>query len=86
MDFLGISKVGQTVLARLMGLRYGTSLPTLGGEGLEKGQWSLLALMPDSSVSPFMALVLSKLLPWHWKLGLEGLVLALDFLLLRCPF
>ena len=39
-------------------LRYGTSLPTLGGEGLEKGQWSLLALMPDSSVSPFMALEL----------------------------
>ena len=30
----------------------GTSLQTLSGEGLEKGQWSLLTLMPDTSVSP----------------------------------
>ena len=27
------------------------------GEGLEKGQWPLLALMPDTSVSPCITLV-----------------------------
>ena len=36
-ESLGISKVGQTVLARLMMSRFGTSLPALWGEGLERG-------------------------------------------------
>ena len=56
-ESLVISKVGHTVSARLS-LRYGTSLPALWGEGLEKGQWPLLALMPDSSISPDILLVL----------------------------
>ena len=33
------------------------------GEGLEKGQWPLLPLMPDTSVSPYIPLVHFKLLP-----------------------
>ena len=40
-ESLGISKVGQTVVARLM---------ALSGEDLERGQWSLLALIPDTSL------------------------------------
>ena len=49
---LGISKAGQTVLARFMEHQYGTSLLALLGEGVEKGQWPLLALVPDTSVPP----------------------------------
>ena len=37
---------------------------TLWGESPEKGQWPLLASMPDSSVSPSMPLEPSKLPPW----------------------
>ena len=63
----GISKVSQTVLARLMvfQIRYpfAGSL-ALWGEGLEKRQWFLLALMPDTSVSPSMLLMPFKLQPW----------------------
>ena len=38
-----------------------------GEEGVEKGQWPLLILMPDTSVPPFMLLVPFKLLPWCWS-------------------
>ena len=34
------------------------------GEGLEKGQWPLLTLMPSSLVSLCIPLVPFKLLPW----------------------
>ena len=44
-----------------------TSSMALWGEGLEKGQRPLLALMPDSLVSPFMPLGPFKLLPWCWS-------------------
>ena len=44
-------------------------LSTLSGEGLEKGQWPLFALMPDTSVSPCIPLVPFKLLPWCWSSG-----------------
>ena len=36
-------------------------------EGLEKGQWPLLALMPDTSVSPSMTLVPFQMLPQCWS-------------------
>ena len=66
MESLEISKVGPTVLARLMvfQIRYpfAGSL-ALWGEGLEKRQWFLLALMPDTSVSPSMLLMPFKLPP-----------------------
>ena len=39
----------------------------LWGEGSEKGQWPLLALMPDTSVPPCVPLVPFKLLPQCWS-------------------
>ena len=60
---LGISKAGQTVLSWLMESQYCTSLPAWWGEGLEKGQWPLLALMPSSSVAPSIPVVPFNLLP-----------------------
>ena len=65
-ESLGISKAGQTLLPKLMESQIWHQLAgsvALCGEGLEKGQWPLLALMPDSSVSPSMPLVPFKLLP-----------------------
>ena len=47
---LWISKLCHTVLPGSWSLRY-------GGEDSEKGQWPLLALMPDTSVSPCVPLV-----------------------------
>ena len=66
-ESLGISKVGQTVLARLMESLMWYLLPALWGKGLEKGQWPLLTLMPDTSASPSMPLVPFKLPPWCWS-------------------
>ena len=66
-ESLGISKVGQTVLAKLMESQFGTSLPALWEEGLEKGKWPLPTLMPDTSVSLCIPLVPFKLLPWYWS-------------------
>ena len=59
-ESLGISKVGQTVLVRLMESLMWYLLPALWGENIEKGQWPLLALMPDSSVSPCIYWCLSS--------------------------
>ena len=64
---LGISRMGQTVLARLMESLMWYLLPALWGKGLEKGQWPLLTLMPDTSVPFFMPLVPFKLLPKSWS-------------------
>ena len=46
-ESLGISKMGQIVLARLMESQIWHQLGSvvLWGEGLEKGQWPLLTLM-----------------------------------------
>ena len=63
-ESLGISKVGQTVVARLM---------ALSGEDLERGQWSLLTLMPDTSGSPSVPLVPFKMLCWSWSLEVVSL-------------
>ena len=73
-ESLGISKVGQTVLARLMESLMWYLLPALWGKGLEKGQWPLLTLMPDTSVPFFMPLVPFKLLPKSWSS--EGMTLS----------
>ena len=65
---LGVSTVGQTVSARLMGVSdMAPACQLCGGEGLEKGQWPLLALMPDTSVSSSMSLVPFKLPPRRWS-------------------
>ena len=69
-ESLGISKVGQTVLTTLMESQIwhqpaGSLAPW--GEVSEKGQWPLLALMSDISVSPSMPLVPSKLPPQCWS-------------------
>ena len=69
-ESLGISKAGQTALAPLMEsqiLHQLASSIALWGEGLEKGQWPLLSLMPDSSVPPYMPLVPFKLLLQCWS-------------------
>ena len=66
MESLGTSKVGQTVLATLMESQIRHQLAgsvALLEEGLEKGQWPLLTLMPDTSVSACVPLVPFKLLP-----------------------
>ena len=76
-ESLGISKAGQTFSPGCWSLRYGTSLQALWycwGEGLEEGQLPLLALMPDTSVSPSMSWVSFKLLLWYWRL--EGVSLS----------
>ena len=65
-ESLGISKVCQTVLASLMESEIWHKLAgsvTLWGESLEKGQWPLLTLIPDTSISSSMLLVPFKLLP-----------------------
>ena len=66
-ESLGISKVGQTVLARLMMSQIWHQLASSLGRGFRKGKWPLLSLMPDTSVPPFMPLVPFKLLPWCWS-------------------
>ena len=66
-ESLGISKVGRTMLARLMESQMWHQLAgsvALWGEGLEKGQWHLFALMPDTSIPPPLPLVPFKLLSW----------------------
>ena len=55
-ESLGISRVGQTVLAGLMESQIWHQVASSVG-GLEKGQWPLLALMPDISASLCMPLV-----------------------------
>ena len=42
-------------------------MPALWGEGLEKGQWPLITLMPDTLISPYKPLVPFKLLPWYYS-------------------
>ena len=69
-ESLGISKAGQTLLARLMESQIWHKLTGSvkgSGEDLEKGQWPLLALMQDTSVSPCIPLVPFKLLPCCWS-------------------
>ena len=66
-ESLGISKAGQTVLARLMESQIWHKLPCSVGEGLAKGQWPLLDFMADTSVSPCVPLVPFKLLPQCWS-------------------
>ena len=66
-ESLGISKMSQIVLSKLMESQYGTSLAALFGEGLENGQWSLLTLIPDTSVSPCIPVLPFKLLPQCWS-------------------
>ena len=66
-DSLRISKTGQTVLARLVEFHIWHYLAVSVGEGLEKGQWPLLTLMPDTSVSPCVPLLPFKLLPQCWS-------------------
>ena len=66
-ESLWISKLGETVLARLMESQIWhqpAGSMALGGDGLEKGQQPLLALMPDTAVSPCILLVPFQLLPW----------------------
>ena len=58
-ESLGISRMGQTVLARLMESQIqhqSAGSVALCGEGSEKGQWCL----PDNSVSPCIQQVLSS--------------------------
>ena len=59
MEPQGISRVGQTVLARLMELLIWCSV-----RGGLKGQWPLFTLMPNTSVSSYIPLVTFKLLLW----------------------
>ena len=47
-ESLGISKAGQTVLARVMESQIWHQLVSSFMEDLEQGQWLLLALMPDT--------------------------------------
>ena len=68
----GMSKADQTVLARLMECQIWHQLAGfvalwLLGEGLEKGQWPLLAFKPDILGSPSMPLAPFKLLPLCWS-------------------
>ena len=66
---LGISMASQTLLASLIEsqIEYHLAGSVAGEKGLEKGQWPLLTLMPDTSVSPCMPLVPFKLLPQWWS-------------------
>ena len=78
-ECLWISKVGQTVLARLMESQIWHQLAgsvALSGEDLEKGQWLLLTFMPYISVFSSIPLVPFKLLPGCWSS--EGVSLNLS--------
>ena len=69
-ESLGISKAGQTMLARLMEsqtCQQPASSKSLQGEGSEKRKWPLLALMPDTSDSPDMPLMPFNLPPQVWS-------------------
>ena len=65
---LRISRVGHTVLARLMESQiWHQPMVSERGEGSEKGQWPLLTPVPDTSVSPCIPLVPFKLPPQCWS-------------------
>ena len=68
-ESLGISKAGQTVLARLMESQIWHQLAgfVCGGGGTGNGQCLLLTPMPATSAFPNMPLVPFKLPPWHWS-------------------
>ena len=72
----GDLKVGQTVLARLMDSQIWHQISDTVEESLGKGQWPLLSLMPDTSVSSSIPLVIFKLLPQCWNS--EGVILTLS--------
>ena len=59
-ESLGISKVSQTVLVRLVVSQIWHQFAGSVWDGLEKGQWLLFALMPDISVPHFMPLMPSS--------------------------
>ena len=72
-ESLGISKVGQTVLARLMESQIWHQLADSVGGGFRKGQRPLLTLMPDPSAFPCIPLAPFTLPPgtgaqrkWVW--------------------
>ena len=76
-ESMGISKAGETVLARWMEYHIWHQLAAsvaLLVEGLAKGQWPLLAMMLNTSVSLCITLVPFKLLPRCWSS--EGLNLS----------
>ena len=76
-ESLGISKAGQTLLARLMESQIWhqpVGSVALLGDDLEKGQWPLLSFMPETSVLLCIPLMPFKLLPWCWSS--EGMSLS----------
>ena len=63
-ESLGIFKADRTVLAKFIESQVWhqpDSSMAPWGEGTEKGQWPLLALVPDTSASPSVPLVSLKL-------------------------
>ena len=76
----GITRMEQTMWARLMECQIRCPPASSGGGGLRKGTiasastsaWEkaippVLTLLPDNSVPPHMSLVPAKLLPLHWS-------------------
>ena len=72
---LGVFKAGSIGVSQVDGVSdMAPSLLALCGEGSAKGQWSLLTLMPDTSLSPCVPLMPFRRLPWCWSL--EGVSLS----------
>ena len=68
-ESLGISKVGQTVLARLMESQIWHQLAGSVGGRFRKGTMASARLYPDNSVSPSVPLLPFKLTLQCWSLG-----------------
>ena len=65
-ESLGISKVGQTVLAKLMESQVPHQFAVSVGGRFRKGTMAC-AHLPDTSVSPSMLFMSFNLLPWCWS-------------------
>ena len=65
-ESLGISKVGQTVLAKLMESQVPHQFAVSVGGRFRKGTMAC-AHLPDTSVSPSMSFMPFNLLPWCWS-------------------
>ena len=66
-ESLGMSKVSQTVITKLMGPQMWYQLAGSMGGAIRKGTMTSACLNPDTSVSPCVPLMPFKLLPQCWS-------------------
>ena len=74
LEFLGISKVGQRILARLTESQIWHQLASSVQEGLRERKWPLPTFMPATSVTACIPQVPFKLPPQYWNSEGVGLI------------